>query len=147
MIYSQELQDVITIAEIIYFVLTKKILITKKELENLTTETIVPTMPGIDGLTEVVLELLKDSILLQDLPISNFINSGSSIYQDTRYFFDKQTNQIICDIYGSGVDTWGQINDDAKFLLIKSIIVDKNDDAKFLLIKSIIVDKNLLGDQ
>lgn len=128
MIYSQNLKQVITIAETIYFLLTKRILITKKELKNLTTETetIVTTLPGIDGLTEVILEWLKDKILLQDLPISKFINSGSSIYQDTHYFFDKQTNQIICDIYGSGADTWGQINDDAKFLLIKSFIVDKN---------------------
>ena len=128
MIYSQNLKQAITIAETIYFLLTKRILITKKELKNLTTETetIVATMPGIDGLTEVVLELLKDKNLLQDLPISNFINRRSSIYKYERYFFDKQTNQIICDIYGSGVDTWGQINDDAKFLLIRSIIVDKN---------------------
>ena len=128
MIYSQNLKQVITIAETIYFLLTKRILITKKELTNLTTETetIVATMPGIDGLTEVVLELLKDKILLQNLPISNFIGSGSSIYQDKHYFFNKQTNQVICDIYGSGADTWGQINDDAKFLLIKSFIVDKN---------------------
>ena len=128
MIYSQNLKQVITTAETIYFLLTKRILITKKELKNLTTETetIVPTMPGIDGLTEVVLELLKDKILLQDLPISNFIGSNSSIYQDEHYFFNKQTNQIICDIYGSGADTWGQINDDAKFSLIKYFIVDKN---------------------
>ena len=128
MIYSQNLKQAITIAETIYFLLTKRILITKKELKNLTTETetIVPTMPGIDGLTEVVLELLKDKNLLQDLPISNFIGSGSSIYQDEHYFFDKQTNQVICDIYGSGADTWGQINDDAKFLLIKYFIIDKN---------------------
>ena len=128
MIYSQNLKQAINIADTIYFLLTKRILITKKELKNLTTETetIVATMPGIDGLTEVVLELLKDKKLLQDLPISNFIGSGSSIYQDEHYFFNKQTNQVICDIYGSGADTWGQINDDAKFLLIKSFIVDKN---------------------
>ena len=128
MIYSQNLKQVITIAETIYFLLTKRILITKKELTNLTTETetIDATMPGIDGLTEVVLELLKDKILLQNLPISNFIGSGSSIYQDKHYFFNKQTNQVICDIYGSGADTWGQINDDAKFSLIKYFIVDKN---------------------
>ena len=128
MIYSQNLKQAITIAETIYFLLTKRILITKKELKNLTTETetIVPSMPGIDGLTEVVLELLKDKNLLQNLPISKFIDRRSSIYQDKHYFFDKQTNQVICDIYGSGVDTWGQINDDAKFLLIKSFIVDKN---------------------
>lgn len=128
MIYSQNLKQVITTAETIYFLLTKRILITKKELTNLTTETetIVATMPGIDGLTEIVLELLKDKKLLQDLPISNFIDSGSSIYQDEHYFFDKKTNQIICDIYGSGADTWGQINDDAKFSLIKYFIVDKN---------------------
>ena len=128
MIYSQNLKQAITIAETIYFLLTKRILITKKELTNLTTETetIVATMPGIDGLTEVVLELLKDKILLQNLPISNFIGSGSSIYQDKHYFFNKQTNQVICDIYGSGADTWGQINDDAKFSLIKYFIVDKN---------------------
>ena len=124
MIYSQNLKQVIDTAETIYFLLTKRILITKKELKNLTTETetIVPTMPGIDGLTEVVLELLKDKILLQDLPISKFIDSGSSIYQDEHYFFDKKTNQVICD----GAETWGQINDDAKFLLIRSFIVDKN---------------------
>lgn len=128
MIYSQNLKQVITTAETIYFLLTKRILITKKELTNLTTETetIVATMPGIDGLTEIVLELLKDKKLLQDLPISNFIGSNSSIYQDEHYFFNKQTNQIICDIYGSGADTWGQINDDAKFSLIKYFIVDKN---------------------
>ena len=128
MIYSQNLKQVINTAETIYFLLTKRILITKKELTNLTTETetIVATMPGIDGLTEVVLELLKDKILLQNLPISNFIGSGSSIYQDKHYFFNKQTNQVICDIYGSGADTWGQINDDAKFSLIKYFIVDKN---------------------
>ena len=128
MIYSQNLKQVITIAETIYFLLTKRILITKKELTNLTTETetIVATMPGIDGLTEIVLELLKDKKLLQDLPISKFIDSGSSIYQDEHYFFNKQTNQVICDIYGSGADTWGQINYDAKFSLIKSFIVDKN---------------------
>ena len=128
MIYSQNLKQAITIAETIYFLLTKRILITKKELTNLTTETetIVATMPGIDGLTEFVLELLKDKILLQNLPISKFIGSNSSIYRDENYFFDKQTNQVICDIYGSGADTWGQINDDAKFLLIKSFIVDKN---------------------
>ena len=128
MIYSQNLKQAITIAETIYFLLTKRILITKKELKNLTTETetIVPTMPGIDGLTEVVLELLKDKILLQNLPISKFLDSDSSIYQDEHYFFDKQTNQVICDIYGSGADTWGQINDDAKFSLIKYFIVDKN---------------------
>ena len=130
MIYSQNLKQAINIADTIYFLLTKRILITKKELKNLITETetepAVPTMPGIDGLTEVVLELLKDKNLLQDLPISNFIGSGSSIYQDEHYFFDKQTNQVICDIYGSGADTWGQINDDAKFLLIKSFIIDKN---------------------
>lgn len=128
MIYSQNLKQAITIAETIYFLLTKRILITKKELKNLTTETetIVATMPDIDGLTEIVLELLKDKILLQDLPISKFLDSRSSIYQDEHYFFDKQTNQVICDIYGSGEDTWGQINDDAKFLLIRSIIVDKN---------------------
>lgn len=128
MIYSQNLKQVITTAETIYFLLTKRILIIKKELTNLTTETetIVATMPGIDGLTEIVLELLKDKKLLQDLPISNFIGSNSSIYQDEHYFFNKQTNQIICDIYGSGADTWGQINDDAKFSLIKYFIVDKN---------------------
>ena len=128
MIYSQNLKQAINIADTIYFLLTKRILITKKELKNLTTETetIVPTMPGIDGLTEVVLELLKDKNLLQDLPISNFIGSGSSFYQDEHYFFNKQTNQVICDIYGSGADTWGQINDDAKFLLIKYFIIDKN---------------------
>ena len=128
MIYSQNLKQAITIAETIYFLLTKRILITKKELKNLTTETetIVATMPGIDGLTEVVLELLKDKILLQDLPISKFIDSCSSIYQYKHYFFDKQTNQIICDIYRSGEDTWGQIRDDAKFVLIRSIIIDKN---------------------
>ena len=129
MIYSQNLKQVIDTAGTIYFLLTKRILITKKELTNLTTETetIVATMPGIDGLTEVVLELLKDKKLLQNLPISNFIGSGSSIYQDEHYFFDKQTNQIICgDIYGSGADTWGQINDVAKFSLIKYFIVDKN---------------------
>lgn len=128
MIYSQNLKQAIRIAETIYFLLTKRILITKKELKNLTTETetIVATMPGIDGLTEVVLELLKDKKLLENLPISNFIGSNSSIYQDEHYFFNKQTNQIICDIYGSGAYTWWQINDDAKFLLIKSFIVDKN---------------------
>ena len=132
MIYSQNLKQVINTAEAIYFVLTKRTLITEKELKNLTTETetIDATMPGIDGLTEVVLELLKDKKLLQDLPISKFIDSSSSIYQDKLviryYFFDKQTNQVICDIYGSGADTWGQINDDAKFLLIKSFIIDKN---------------------
>ena len=128
MIYSQNLKQAINIAETIYFLLTKRILITKKELNNLTTETktIVATMPSIDGLTEVVLELLKDKNLLQNLPISKFINNDSSIYQDKHYFFDKKTNQIICDIYGSGVDTWGQINDDAKFLLIRSFIIDKN---------------------
>ena len=128
MIYSQNLMQAINTAKTIYFLLTKRILITQKELKNLTTETetIVPTMPGIDGLTEVVLELLKDKILLQNLPISNFIGSGSSIYQDKHYFFNKQTNQVICDIYGSGADTWGQINDDAKFSLIKYFIVDKN---------------------
>lgn len=128
MIYSQNLKQVINTAETIYFLLTKRILITKKELKNLTTETetIVATMPGIDGLTEVVLELLKDKKLLQDLPISNFIGSNSSIYQDEHYFFDKQTNQVICDIYGSGADTWEQINDVAKFSLIKYFIVDKN---------------------
>lgn len=130
MIYSQNLKQAINIANTIYFLLTKRILITKKELKNLTTETetetIVATMPGIDGLTEVVLELLKDKKLLQDLPISNFISSGSSIYQDEHYFFNKQTNQVICDIYGSGVDTWGQINYNAKFSLIQSFIVDKN---------------------
>jgi hypothetical protein len=138
MIYSQNLKQAITIAETIYFLLTKRILITKKELKNLTTETetIVATMPGIDGLTEVVLELLKDKNLLQNLPISNFIDSDSSIYQGKNYFidsdfnfhqvehyfFDKQTNQVICD----GADTWKKINDDAKFLLIRSFIVDKN---------------------
>ena len=128
MIYSQNLKQVIDIAETIYFLLTKRSLITETGLKNLTTqtETIDATMPGIDGLTEIVLELLKDTILLQDLPISKFIGSNSSIYRDENYFFDKQTNQVICDIYGSGEDTWGQINDDAKFLLIKSIIVDKN---------------------
>ena len=130
MIYSQNLKEAINIADTIYFLLTKRILITKKELKNLITETetepAVPTMPSIDGLTEFVLELLKDKILLQNLPISKFIGSNSSIYRDENYFFDKQTNQVICDIYGSGADTWGQINDDAKFLLIKSFIVDKN---------------------
>ena len=129
MIYSQNLKQAITTAEIIYFLLTKRTLITEKELKNLTTETetIIPTMPGIDGLTEVVLELLKDKILLQNLPISKFIGSNSSIYRDENYFFDKQTNQVIGgDIYGSGADTWGQINDDAKFLLIKYFIIDKN---------------------
>ena len=128
MIYSQNLKQVIDTTETIYFLLTKRSLITETGLKNLTTqtETIDATMPGIDGLTEIVLELLKDTILLQDLPISKFIDSGSSIYQDQHYFFNKQTNQVICDIYGSGADTWGQINDDAKFLLIKSIIVDKN---------------------
>ena len=131
MIYSQNLKEAINIADTIYFLLTKRILITKKELKNLITETetepAVPTMPGIDGLTEVVLELLKDKILLQNLPISKFIGSNSSIYRDENYFFDKQTNQVIGgDIYGSGADTWGQINDDAKFLLIKYFIVDKN---------------------
>ena len=129
MIYSQNLKRAITIAEAIYFVLTKRTLITKKELTNLTTETetIDATMPGIDGLTEVVLKLLKDTILFQGIPISNFIDSDFSFYQDQHYFFDKQTNQVIGgDIYGSGADTWGQINDDAKFLLIKYFIVDKN---------------------
>ena len=130
MIYSQNLKQAITAAETIYFLLTKRILITNKEFKNLTTETetetIVATMLGVDGLTEVVLELLKDKNLLQNLPISKFLDNGSSIYQDKHYFFDKQTNQVICDIYGSGVDTWGQINYDAKFLLIKSFIVDKN---------------------
>ena len=128
MIYSQNLKQVIDTTETIYFLLTKRSLITETGLKNLTTqtETIDATMPGIDGLTEIVLELLKDTILLQDLPISKFIGSNSSIYRDENYFFDKQTNQVICDIYGSGEDTWGQINDDAKFLLIKSIIVDKN---------------------
>lgn len=128
MIYSQNLKQVIDTANTIYFLLTKRSLITETGLKNLTTqtETIDATMPGIDGLTEIVLELLKDTILLQNLPISNFIDSKSSFYQDEHYFFDKQTNQVICDIYGSGEDTWGQINDDAKFLLIKSIIVDKN---------------------
>lgn len=128
MIYSQNLKQVIDTANTIYFLLTKRSLITETGLKNLTTqtETIDATMPGIDGLTEIVLELLKDTILLQNLPISNFIDSKSSFYQDEHYFFDKQTNQVICDIYGSGEDTWGQINDDAKFSLIKYFIVDKN---------------------
>ena len=79
MIYSQNLKQAITIAETIYFLLTKRILITKKELKNLTTE------------TETMLTLDKSSVetthvwFIPDvLQTEKFMHSWSAFVQHRR---------------------------------------------------------------
>jgi hypothetical protein len=146
MIHHQNLAKVLNITNLVYFKLTNS------NMENLIKfygndftkyhdKNIKSTLPNEDGLIEKTCHFLNKFTNLQDFSIEKFINLANIekpciYYQDSIFYiqngggiFDETTGEMLCETKG---DNWGDLDNDAQFVLIKNIIENNKDFEKFI---------------
>ena len=146
MTHYQNLAKVLNITNLIYFKLTNS------NMENLIKfygndfakyhdKNIISTLPNEDGLIEKTCDFLNKFAVLQHISIENFINLANiekpCIYYEDNIFirnggggiFDVANGEMLCETEGN---TWGDLDNDAQFVLIKNIIENNKDFEKFI---------------
>jgi len=146
MTHYQNLAKVLNITNLVYFKLTNSNIENLKKFykNDFTTyqdKNIVSTLPNEDGLIEKTCDFLNKFAILQHVSIENFINLANiekpSIYYEDNIFirnggggiFDETTGEMLCETEGN---TWGDLDNDAQFVLIKNIIENNKDFEKFI---------------
>lgn len=146
MTHYQNLAKLLNITNLVYFKLTNSNIENLKKFykNDFTTyhnQNIISTLPDEDGLIEKTCDFLNKFANLQDFSIEKFINLANiekpCIYYDDNIFyiqngggiFDVATGEILCETKGN---TWGDLDNDAQFVLIKNIIENNKDFEKFI---------------
>ena len=152
MTHYQNLAKVLNITNLIYFKLTNSNMENLKKFygNDFTTyqdKNIKSTLPNEDGLIEKICHFLnkfvnlQDFSILQNFSIEKFINLANiekpCIYYEDNIFirnggggiFDVANGEMLCETEGN---TWGDLDNDAQFVLIKNIIENNKDFEKFI---------------
>lgn len=146
MTHYQNLAKVLNITNLVYFKLTNSNIENLKKFykNDFTTyqdKNIVSTLPNEDGLIEKTCDFLNKFAVLQHISIENFINLANiekpCIYYEDNIFirnggggiFDVANGEMLCETEGN---TWGDLDNDAQFVLIKNIIENNKDFEKFI---------------
>ena len=104
----------IDIAKIIY-----SSLLTKNPVKEGSVKIKIEGLTKTDEEAELVLATLESYFNIYNISISQLTDFAFDIYYQNGYLFDTTTHQVLCE---ADSYTWGGLNYDAKFALIRAII-------------------------